>query len=337
MELESANGMKMDMGHLIGRIGLSHFLQWRFNTLLMNWLPIAVARAYISLMGKLYFALNRIEKQNIQFNLCAVIRRVPRTEPVDLVVRRTFQGLFAHYYEKLFTAYAHYDKVCRFILKRVEFEGQHLLNEALSQGRGVILVTGHFGAVEFLPTVLALNGYRVTMVVRFKTERLKLALNQRAARLGITLLDASEGDGVIFSACQALKANQILITECDEFEAWRPDRHRRTRFLDCSSPQDRSLDLLQRRHNSPAIMGLVCRSSGNRYGLKLHSLNATHHEPEAASISQRALRILEWYIYQAPDQWYQWKQVRIILGTEIFEEKRATLETETDRYLSLAD
>jgi lauroyl/myristoyl acyltransferase len=329
--------MKKARGQHVGKAGLSRFLQWRLNTILMRLLPIVFGRAYIGLLGKIYYFFNRDEKEEIKRNLSAVMRRLPRTEPVDLTAHRTFQGIFAHYHEKLFTAYAHFGKVCRFIEKNVAFEGQHLVDEALSQGRGVILVTGHFGAVEFLPTALALSGYRVTMVVRFKTERLKRVLNQRAARLGITLLDASEGEGVIFGVCRALSSNQILITECDEFEAWRPHRSINTQFFGCSCPLDRTLDLLRRRHDSPVIMGLVCRARGNRYGLKLHSLNGTQTGAGAATIAQRALGVLEEYIYLAPHQWYQWKEVRVILGPEIFKETRPIYATRPGRSLPLAD
>ena len=329
--------MRRFFGRLKVRTGLSRFLQWRPNAMLMRCLPLRIGRAYVGLLGKAYFFFNRDEREEIKRNLSAVIRRMPRTDPIDLIIRRTFNGVFSHYHEKLFTAYANYHKVCRFIKNRVDFEGQHLLDQALAHGRGVILVTAHFGAVEFLPTFLALQGYRVTMVVRFKTERLKRALSQRAARLGITLLDASEGEGVIFSACQSLKANQILITECDEFVAWRPHRHHQTSFLGCHCPLDRTLDILHHRHNSPVIMGLVCRSSYYRYGLELHSLNGSKHEAVDKSISQRALEALQWYIYLAPEQWYQWKQVRIVLGTKLFEAKGPVYATEADRILPIAD
>jgi lauroyl/myristoyl acyltransferase len=294
-------------------------------------------RAYLGLLGRLYFFFNREEKEKIRRNLSAVTRRLPRKEPTELLVHRTFQGIYAHYHEKLLIAYAHFGRVCRFLLKHVELEGQKILDEALSQGRGVILVTGHFGAVEFLPLFLALKGYPVTMVVRFKTERLKRALTRRGASKGITLLDANTDENVIFSALQALKSNQILITECDEFDAWRPYRNRSTRFLGCSCPLDRTLDLLQRRYDSPAIMGLVRRARGNRYGLKLHYLGGVNYQSQPASISQQALEILERYICALPDQWYQWKQVRIILGTKLFEETRPIHAIESDRSVSLAD
>ncbi len=322
---------------LNGKGGLSLFLQWRFNTLLMRWLPRGMGRTYIGLLGKIYFFLNREEREEIKQNLSAVISRLPQTDTTDLLIRQTFQGIFFHYHEKLLSAYAPYNRVCRFLLKHVELEGRHLLDKALAAGRGVVLVTAHFGAVEFLPSILALNGYRVTMVVRFKTQRLKQALNERAARLGITLLDANKGQGVFFSACRALRSNQILITECDEFEAWRPHRNRQIQFLGCSTPLDRTLDLLQRRYDSPVIMALVCRSTDNRYGLRLHSLNGNSQNTVPVSISERALDILQWYIYLAPEQWYQWKKVRIVLGTGLFEAKGPIYAAETDRTLSIAD
>jgi KDO2-lipid IV(A) lauroyltransferase len=329
--------MKRARERSVGGVGLSRFLQWRLNALLMRWLPRKIGSIYIRLLGKIYFFLNRDENDEIRRNLSAIITKLPYTDPVDLIIRRTFKGIFAHYHEKLLTAYFPYNKVCRFILKQVNLEKQYLLDEALARGKGVILVTAHFGAVEFLPTSLALNGYKVTMVVRFKTERLRRALSQRAARLGITLLDASEGEGVVFSACQALRSNQILITECDEFDAWRPHQNLQATFLGCPAPLDRTIDLLQRRHDSPVIMGLVCRSRDNRYSLKLHSMNGIHENLESASISKRAMEILQWYIYLAPEQWYQWKHIRVLLGTGLFESKGPLYETETDQTPQFAD
>jgi KDO2-lipid IV(A) lauroyltransferase len=329
--------MKITGACLRPRLELSRFLQWRFTTFLIRWLPLRIGRAYIRFLGKIYFFLNKEEKAEIKRNLASVIARLPAIRPVDLVTRQTFQGIFCHYHEKLLSAYFPYEKVRCFIEKNVAVDNQSLLDQALARGRGLILVTAHFGAVEFLPTILALNGYKVAIVARFKTERLKRTLKQRASRLGITLLDAGQSEGVIFSACRALRENQILITECDEFEAWRPHRVQRTTFLGCSAPLDRTLDLIQRRYDSPVIMGLVCRSPHGRYGLKLHSMNGMYGNPKLTSLAERALEILQWYICTAPNQWYQWKNVRIALGRELFQAKEILYETETDRAFSIPD
>ena len=329
--------MKRVLGHLFAPAGLSRFLQRRFNTVLMRWLPRPVMQAYLGLLGRVYFFFSREEKKQIKQNLSAVILRFPKRPPLHLTLRRTFRGIYSHYYEKLLIAFAHLGRVCRFLLEQVEFQGQHLIDESLSRGKGVILVTGHFGAVGFLPLFLALKGYPITMVVRFKTQRLKEALVRRGSRVGITLLDANADEQVIFNALQALKSNQILVTECDEFKAWRPYRDRSIQFLGCSSPLDRTLDLFYRRYGSPVLFGLVYRQSRNRYKLRLHSLVDEAQNAPAPTVSLAALRLLEQYIYMAPHQWYQWKQVRTVLGDQLFQEARQTYATDETPSLSLAD
>lgn len=329
--------MKGLESHIFGRLGLSRFLQWRPNTILMRWLPRTMMRSYIGLLGKLYFAINSRERENIKRNLCAVLRRVAGKDSLDLIIRRTFAGISDHYYEKLFIAYHHFGKARRFLDTHVAIPNLKLLDEALCQGKGVILVTGHFGAIECFPLTLAVKGYPVTMVVRFKTHRLKRALTERGASVGITLLDFNEGEGIAFKAIKALKSNQILIVMCDEFEVWRPYRDRHTRFLGCFSPLDRTLDVFKRRYDSPVLMGLFNRGNRDSYVVDLHSLENGQYDGEDSPISERALRVLERYIIRTPEQWYQWKDVRIVLGTKISEETRPIYATEADRSLPGAD
>jgi lauroyl/myristoyl acyltransferase len=302
-------------------MGLSRFFLWGPNAFLVRWLPFFLTRAYHRLLGRLYYALNRHERDVIQESLRAVAHRIGGSPSLDPVVCRTFRGIFAHYSEKLFTAFACVEKVCRFVQKRTELRDEHLLEKGLTHGRGVILVTGHFGGVEFLPVILALRGYAVTMLVRFKTDRLKRALIPRGEALGITLVDAGNGERVLFTALQSLKANRVLITECDEFEAWRPAQRQWVEFLGCSCPKDRTLELLHRRYQSPVLMAFNRRVGSAHYRLAFHDLTVQGEGSERQSLQQRALRVLEQHISEAPDQWYQWKNLRGILGTKIFEKE----------------
>ncbi|HYA03760.1 MAG TPA: lysophospholipid acyltransferase family protein [Syntrophobacteria bacterium] len=305
-------------GQSFGSLGLSGFLQSRLNVRVVRWMPFRVSRAYLNLIGRLYYALNQQEREELRENLGVVMLRLQATDPMHRIVSRTFRGIFTHYCEKLFTAYADFEKVCRHIQERVQLQGTELLDQSLTRGRGLILVTGHFGGVEFLPSILALKGYPVTMVVRFKTERLRRALLRRAEMVGMTLLDAGDGQGILFTALQALKTNRVLITECDEFRAWRPAPNQWVEFLGCSCPMDRTLDLLHRRCRSPVLMGLTRRVDGTRYQLSFHGLTTQEQGLGGEILQQRALRVLEGYIRETPDQWYQWKNVRTILGSQIF-------------------
>ena len=234
-------------------------------------------------------------------------------------------------------AYSRFKRTCLFLNKHVYIEGREVLDKALAEGRGAILVTGHYGAVEFLPLSLALNGYTVTMICRFKTEKLKRSLEQRSIGVPVTLVDVDQSRGVMFEALKALKSNQIIITECDEFEEWRPSKSQRNRFLGLDVPSDRTLDLLQRRSKAPVVMGLVQRQAGGRYRLGLHSLNDTDCAQKKTSIAQNALSILERYILEAPHQWYQWKEAGYILGSDMVEETKPIRSTEKGRYIPFKD
>jgi lauroyl/myristoyl acyltransferase len=100
--------MKIIGARVWPRLELSRFLQWRFATFLIRWLPLRIGRAYIRFLGKIYFFLKKEERQEIKRNLSSVIARLPTIQPLDLVIRQTFQGIFAHYHEKLLSAYFPY-------------------------------------------------------------------------------------------------------------------------------------------------------------------------------------------------------------------------------------
>lgn len=329
--------MKLFGRRILGKGGLSRFLQWRFNTTLVRWFPLAVSRWYLNMLGKLYFFLNTGDREKIERSLWTVLSPTRPAPELASVFKRTIQGVFSHYFEKLFIAYTKFEKTCRFLNERVTVDGSHLLDEALSQGRGVILVTGHYGAVEFLPLTLALKGYPVTMLLRFKTRQLKETLNRRAENVPITLVDAAEEENVIFTALKALRRNQILITECDEFECWKPHRTEGARFLGSDVLLDRSLDMLHGRSKAPVVMGLVRREEENRFGLKLHALDTERRKSRPLGIARQALSILEDYIYQSPDQWYQWKEADFVLKNIPKEPVRPIRANQTDRRPPVTD
>ncbi|MDO9463341.1 MAG: lysophospholipid acyltransferase family protein, partial [Deltaproteobacteria bacterium] len=256
-----------------------------------------------------------------------------RYQPKEIkwVTELAIKGIFTHYHEKLFMTYTNYNWLRSFIFQNIRLKNQGLLDAALKKGRGVILVTGHFGAVELIPLTLAMRNYPVTTIVRFKTRRLKKALLERAMPCGIRLLDAGT-ENVTFAALGTLKENRILLTECDEFEAWRPHKDKSTEFLGVTLPVDRTLDALQRKYQSPVIFALLKRGWNGTYVLEFHDVTeskettclradlsaeaaqaGTHRQERGFSVAERALSILENYIYTYPEQWYQWKQAGLFL------------------------
>jgi KDO2-lipid IV(A) lauroyltransferase len=287
-------------------VNLSKFLQMKLNNFLFRFLPFSVSRWYITLLGRLYYLLNWKEKALIQKTIRHVLKRKFPAPLLNQKIKAAFRGIFDHYHEKLFVGYYNFPKLLKFLRSRIRFAGEENLQSALQDGKGVILVTGHFGAVEFLPGALALNGYPTSMICRFQTHRLRESLGRRAEAVGLQLIDADAGN-IILSAMQALKQGRILITECDEFDEWRPDPHRHSNFLNCRLPSDRTLELLQKRSGAQVITALMQRQGKGEYAC---NLTAVHNggSPGFRPIHEQCLSLLEATVENYPEQWYQWKK-----------------------------
>ena len=287
-------------------LSLSKFLQMKLNSFLFRFLPFSVSRAYIMVLGRLYYLLNWSEKTLIRKTLKYVLGRQIPASILKQKGKAAFKGIFDHYHEKLFVGYSNFPKLLKFLRSRVKFAGAEKLQAALQGGQGVILVTGHFGAVEFLPGALALNGYPTSMICRFQTTRLRESMGRRAEAVGLHLIDADEGN-IVLSAMRALKQGRILITECDEFDEWRPDPQRNSYFLNCRMPSDRTLDLLRKRSGAQVITALVQRHGKKQYTCSLTPVG-NGASPVNLPLHEQCLAILEKTVENYPEQWYQWKK-----------------------------
>ena len=297
------------------KLSLSKFLQMKLNNFLFRWLPFSISRFYIVVLGKLYYLVNRKEKILIRETIHGVFRgRIPAGK-LQKKIKEAFRGIFDHYHEKLFVGYSNFPKLLDFFRTQVSFQGLEDLQKALDCGKGVILVTGHFGAVELMPGTLTVNGFPTSMICRFQTNRLRETLGHRAECIGLNLIDADKGNSFL-AAMKSLKAGRILITECDEFDEWRPDPERDTSFLNCPLTSDRTLEILRKRSGAPVVTAIMKREGRKQYTCNLTAV-PQGAAPVNIPISEQCLRILETSVETYPEQWYQWKKFGKLVKTQL--------------------
>lgn len=279
-----------------GPLNLSRFCQLGLNRMLVARLPYPWSRAYLRRVGRLYHRWHQEEAELIRRTAAMVLTPMEPT-----VYDRIFTGIYDHYLEKLFVAYAPLVKLAALFRDRLRLPSMEELEQARQAGRGVILVTGHFGAVEFLPAALQLQGLPTAIIVRPQTQKLAASFRERAALIDLSLIYPETGQ-VFSAALQALRAGRILITEGDEFREWRPDHSRRLSFLGCSLTPDRTLEVLRQRSGAPVFGALLARDPADHYQLHLKRL-----APEGGStVGELFLAWLAQAIQRAPEQWYQW-------------------------------
>jgi KDO2-lipid IV(A) lauroyltransferase len=290
---------------------LSPFLQSKFNIFIYLSFGWVLARFYIFLLGKLYFLFNKQEKEIIANAVVDVMGGVRQSGSIEEIVRKAFHGIFCHYYEKLFIAFEDKDKATEFLNDHILSDDLSVLSRSLLRGKGVIVITGHYGAIEFIPTLLAVNGFDVSMIAKFKTERLKKQVFSQAQKYNIRLIDAEKKGSILKKAIKELNENRVLVTQCDEIDEWRPSEKKRTSFLGRVTGLDRTINVIQKRTAAEVVFGVIHRYNLSKYKLIMYSYEDMLKMLEGVPVStvgETVLKVLEQFILYHPEQWYQWKK-----------------------------
>ncbi|MEE8431685.1 MAG: hypothetical protein V3S16_10575 [Candidatus Desulfatibia sp.] len=297
------------------KINLSSFLQWRFNIYIFKKLGWRVTFFYLSILGKLYFFFNRKENWKIKTAVNAVFADRKNRSEIRAITRSIFRGILSHYYEKIFNVYCNPAIRKTFVETHIKSEGMIAIKQGLSRGKGVLLVTGHYGGVELIPAFLWAKNYQVTIVAKFKTKDLRNKSIQQATKASVKIIDADNTPNIMKAVFEHLKENRIVITQCDEIDYWKPGRNDCISFLGKPVLLDRTIDIITRRCRAAVVFGVMHRDHNHRY-----NFIATSQE-EMAKQSQRSqdmpigalvLKFMEHYIYKHPEGWYQWKKYPVL-------------------------
>ena len=288
------------------KVSLSKMFQSRWNVAIFRWTPAAVSYYYMQALGKIYYLIKRKEKRLIERNIRDMLDG--RDERyIRSTIRQTYKGIFAHYFEKMFSAFKDVDKIRRFVRMKFSVQNAELLDEALALGKGGILVTAHWGAVEFIPWVLGLRGYPVSVILECTTKRLENALVEKAKHINAELLCNSADASVFFRAISSLKKNRLLMTECDEVDTWRKKENLTIELFGKKLFFDPTLNILAKRSGAAVVGVFLKRVSRKEYTLICEPISRGEREVDTA---RGAFSLWQKHVNENPEQWYQWKKWR---------------------------
>lgn len=292
-------------------LNLSSFLQWGPNITMCRKLGWKFTYCYISILGKLYFFFNRKEKWKIKEAVKTAFMGRKNHAEMRSITKGIFRGILSHYYEKFVNVYAAPEKMRNFYKMHMKDEGLHTLNQALSKGKGILLITGHYGGIEFIPTFLGALNYPVSIVAKFKTKKLRDMTMQQANNFSINIIDADHTPNIVKAVCDDLKENRIVITMCDEINGWKPCRRDKIYFLGKQILLDKTINILSKRYGSTIVFGVMHRVCRHKYKFIATSWEemAKHFQRSIdMSVGAVILKFMEHYILKYPEGWYQWKK-----------------------------
>jgi lauroyl/myristoyl acyltransferase len=185
---------------------------WRWLIAVM---PVRGGITLLRMMGDVHYAAARGGKKNLRKNLGRMFSALNAKE-ANRTVREHFRN---HYVDRLLIFI--FPKLSlREIDRYVDIDGLEHLDRALNQGKGVILVHGHYGPVHLPLVVLARLGYRMKQIGLPSDEGLSWIGRNVAFRLRLRYeakipAEIIMADGFLRSAFRWLHDNGVIMITGD--------------------------------------------------------------------------------------------------------------------------
>ncbi len=127
------------------------------------------------------------------------------------VVRGIFRNSVSNYLDVLLLPALDHQE----FLQHISIEGREHLEEALALGKGVLLISAHFGPFEYMNQWFEASGYPVTIPVeKLKDERMLRLMVKLRNSSGVTYVPLG-GSAPMRAIVQALRKNQIVLITAD--------------------------------------------------------------------------------------------------------------------------
>ncbi|MBF0287945.1 MAG: lysophospholipid acyltransferase family protein [SAR324 cluster bacterium] len=184
----------------------------------------------------------------------------------------------------------------------VSFHGLSVLDEALSEDNGVILVSGHFGHWEMIVPSLAEKGYEMYIYVGEQSNPLVNAMhNKTRASFGAHPIE--RGSSARFEFMRTLKKQNVLAMLVDQ-----NDRKTDTfvNFFGKLAAVTRSAAGFHLARKSPIVVA-YCPFVGNGVEIHFERVNCektSDKKQDQINITQAISDVIEGFVRQYPDQYF---------------------------------
>jgi len=277
----------------------SHLLEYLGVLLFMGTarlLPLSCCYFLATFLGRFWFSVLKLRRKEVLANLRKAFPEKGEAE-LKKIACQVYKNMV-----RIMMEFAKFPSLKKRMRERVTIQPREKLDGLLKQGKGVLLVSAHFGSWEVLAAGMALYGYPLVALARDQKNRLtsQVANNLRTAMGTRIVFTNISMRGVL----ESLKANQVVYLLGDQ------DAGRKGVFVDffgypASTPQGPALFHLKT--GAPILIAMAVRNPDSTYTIHLEDLPSLSltgdKETGIREITQACTAIIEKYIRQYPDQW----------------------------------
>ena len=278
---------------------MRHRLEFLLVRIIRGWLrllPMTAVRACGGALGRLVYVVDRFHRRIALENLAQAFPSRTAEER-----RAVVRAMFMHFGRLLLELIKFSTLTDDEILRSVEVEGEEHVRQAYQQGRGVLLVTGHFGYWELQAIALALRVEPISVLARpLDNPYLHETLERIRTRSGNTVIYRQGAVRKVLRALEANHAVAFLIDQHLHSDAVYVD------FFNRPAATTSALAALALRTGAPVIPAFALPIPGGRYRLVYERPVPPPREgsPDAIrEFTQRCTDVLEMYVRRDPHLW----------------------------------
>jgi lauroyl/myristoyl acyltransferase len=296
----------MSVGKILNQTMLSYYL-YRLSGFVLPLIPPRVGYGLATRLGDLLYHLNKGARANIYDNVIHILEarsQNPKASSrqaagdIEAIVRGVFRSMAKNYYDLFRVPTLSLVDIARL----VKVEGWEHVERALSKGKGLIVVSAHFGNIDIVAQMLALRETPIVVPAEhLKPEVLHRYICSLRASKGIRLIPI---DGPLFELFRALRRNEVVGLAADR------DITESGIVVDFFGAPARLPDgyaQLSLRTGAPIIVGFSQRLLDNTFVAHLEpplELEVTgDRDRDVRAGVERVVAIMERYIGEQPEQW----------------------------------
>ena len=281
----------------------------------LRFLPHGALLLLGALLGRLYYMI--IKKQRER-----AVRQMMQGLSISekearKIVRASFVNLAQNMLEILYMPKLNRENLHEYI----EIEHLERLKDALAEGHGVVVLTGHIGTWEWLSAAFSLSGLPVTAIAKTQPNaEYSRVLDDLRATIGAEIF--SRGTSELLAAARALRKGKLLGFLADQDGG---PGGAFIEFLGKTAATPLGPAVFSRKFRAPVIPAFILRRPDGKHTVRVYErmeyVDTGDTEKDLYDLTVRMTRLMEEVIRENPTQWL-WFQKRWNTPPEMKKEKR---------------
>ncbi|MCG2705144.1 MAG: lysophospholipid acyltransferase family protein [Candidatus Omnitrophica bacterium] len=268
-------------------------------------MSIEGAYSVVSFFTSAQYYVSKRDREIVKSNL-----RVALPDATEKDIARFAKNVFVNFGKYLVDFFSPLNENDDTLAKKTRFEGLENIDAALKQGKGCIIVTGHFGNWELCGCAMARRGYKINAVALDHNDpRINSLFIERRRRFGINVAPIGNAKN---SCLAALGRNEIVAIVGDSPYG---ESGINVEFFGRTACIPRGPALFSMKTGAPIVVGFIYKEDENTADYKIIMekpitvKNRVFLRKQLKDTMQYFIKRFECYIKKYPSQWYMFHRI----------------------------